>query len=143
MSVFTSSDFDVLRIDGGSSKPLSLGPSVTSLSELTDVQINEPVLDGQILKYIASTGKWTNVDPSLISQDYVEGYYSASGNSYTTTFVIPHGFGATPTTVLVDAQSPEANEDYTITYDSVNITLEYSFPPPQGTNNLSFYYRVS
>jgi hypothetical protein len=140
MSVFTSSDFDVLRIDGGS-KPLSTGPSITSIRDLTDVLINEPLLEGQILKLI--NGKWTNVDPSLASQDFVEGYYQASGTSYSTTFIIPHGFGSTPTNVLVEAQSPEANEDYTITYDNVNITLEYSFPPPQGTNNLSFYYRVS
>jgi hypothetical protein len=141
MSVFTSSDYDVLRVDLGPSRPASLGPSITSIRDLTDVLINEPLLDGQILKLV--NGKWTNVDPSLASQDYVEGYYQASGNSYTTVFVIPHGFGSTPTHVIVDPQSPEANEDFNVTYDNVNITVEYTFPPPQGTNNLSFYYRVS
>ena len=142
MSVFTSQDFDVLRIDSGV-KVQSLGPSITSLSQLSDVQINEPLLDGQILKFIISTGKWTNVDPQLLTNDFVEGYYTASGTSYTTVFQIPHGFGAQPTHWIVDPQSPEAQDDFTVTADSVNLTLTYEFPPPQGTNNLSFYYRVS
>jgi hypothetical protein len=143
MSVMTGADFDVLRID---SKPIttqSLGPTVTSLSELTDVQINEPLLDGQILKYIQSTGKWTNVDPQLITNDFIEGYATFSGTSYTTTFQIAHGFGDTPTHFIVDPQTPEAQDDFTVTVDNIHLNIEYSFPPPQGTDNLSFYYRVS
>jgi hypothetical protein len=142
MSVFTSTDFDVLRIDA---KPVtqSLGPSITSIADLTDVQINPPLLDGQILKFIAATGKWTNVDPQLLTNDFIEGYADFSGTSYTTTFQIAHGFGSTPTHYIVDPQTPEADDDFTITVDNIHITLEYTFPPPQGTNNLSFYYRVS
>lgn len=143
MSVITSQDYSALAIFGSDSSTQSLGPSITSLSQLSDVQINEPLLDGQILKYIASTGKWTNVDPQLLTNDFVEGYVDQSGTSYTTVFVIPHGFGSTPTHVIVDPQTPEADEDFNIAVDSVNITLTYEFPPPQGTNNLRFYYRVS
>lgn len=142
MSIMSSSDFDVLRADSGSRTAVqSLGPSITNLADLADVQINEPVLEGQILKLIS--GKWTNVDPQLASNDFIEGYYSASGTSYTTTFQIPHGFGATPTHYIVDPQSPEADDDFTITVDSIHLTIEYAFPPPQGTNNIMFYYRVS
>jgi len=142
MSVFTSTDFDVLRIDA---KPVtqSLGPSITSIADLTDVQINPPLLDGQILKFIAATGKWTNVDPQLLTNDFIEGYADFSGTSYTTTFQIAHGFGSTPTHYIVDPQTPEADDDFTISVDNIHLTLEYTFPPPQGTNNLSFYYRVS
>ena len=142
MSVITSQDYSALQIFG-SGEPQSLGPTITSISQLSDVQINEPLLDGQILKYIASTGKWTNVDPQLLTNDFVEGYVDQSGTSYTTVFVIPHGFGSTPTHVIVDPQTPEADEDFNIAVDSVNITLTYEFPPPQGTSNLRFYYRVS
>ena len=142
MSVFTSSDFDVLRIDA---KPVtqSLGPSITSIADLTDVQINPPLLDGQILKFIAATGKWTNVDPQLLTNDFIEGYADFSGTSYTTTFQIAHGFGSTPTHYIVDPQTPEADDDFTVTVDNIHLTIEYAFPPPTGTNNLSFYYRVS
>jgi hypothetical protein len=145
MSVITSQDFGVLRIDsfGSGSGAQSLGPTITSIADLTDVQINEPLLDGQILKYIAATGKWTNVDPQLLTNDFVEGYVDQSGTSYTTVFIIPHGFGSQPEHVIVDPQTPEADEDFSIAVDSVNITLTYEFPPPQGTNNLRFYYRVS
>jgi hypothetical protein len=138
----SSSDFNSLFFDGkrGVSQ---LGPIVTSLSELVDVQINDPIQDGQILKYIEATGKWTNVDPQLLTGSTVEGYVTRSGTGYTDTYVIPHGFGSTPTHVTVDPQSPEANDDYTITWDAVNITLNYAFPPPEGTDNLLFYYRVS
>jgi hypothetical protein len=138
----SSADFDGLLIEKKSGA-LSLGPSVTSLSELVDVQINDPIQDGQILKYIEATGKWTNVDPQLLTNTFVEGYVTRSGTGYTDTYVIPHGFGSSPTHVTVDPQSPEANDDYTITWDAVNITLTYAFPPPEGTDNLLFYYRVS
>lgn len=139
----SSSDFDELQLFA--SRKVSLGPSsgVTSIAELYDVHINEPLQDGQILKYIEATGKWTNVDPQLLTGSTVEGYVTRSGTGYTTTFVIAHGFGSAPTHVTVDPQSPEANDDYTIMWDSVNITLEYTFPPPEGTDNLLFYYRVS
>lgn len=143
MSVMSSSDFDVLRIDSGGVKVQSLGPSITNLSDLADVQINPPLLDGQILKFIISTGKWTNVDPQLLTNDFIEGYTTFSGTSYTTVFQIAHGFGATPAHWIVDPQSPEAQDDFTITADSVHLTLTYEFPPPQGTDNLLFYYRVS
>lgn len=138
----TSADFDVLRIDSGVKvTQQSLGPSITSIAELTDVQINDPLLEGQILKLV--NGKWTNVDPQLISNDFIEGYSTMSGTSYTTTFQIPHGFGTTPTHWIVDPQSPEAQDDYVVTADDVHLTIEYAFPPPSGENNLSFYYRVS
>jgi len=143
MSVMSSTDFDVLRIfDSGSSRQ-ALGPSATKLSDLVDVQINEPITDGQILKFIEATGKWTNVDPQLLTNDFIEGYTSFSGTSYSTVFQIAHGFGSTPTHWIVDPQSPDAQDDFTITADSINLTLTYEFPPPQGTNNLLFYYRVS
>jgi hypothetical protein len=136
----TSMDFDELRFD--SKKPaISLGPTITSIQDLQDVQINEPLLDGQVLKLV--NGKWTNVDPQLLTNNFVEGYTKLSGNAYSTIFQIPHGFGATPTHVTVDPQSPEADEDFTITVDNVYITLTYNFPPPSGTNNLNYYYRVS
>ena len=138
----SSADFDVLRIDTGV-KVQSLGPSATRLSDLTDVQIIEPITDGQILKYIEATGKWTNVDPQLSTNNFIEGDQTFSGTSYTTVFQISHGFGSAPTHWIVDPQSPEAQDDFTVTADSVHLTLTYEFPPPQGTNNLMFYYRVS
>lgn len=144
MSFTSSSDFDSLVFDTTRRGVGLAGPSITSISELTDVQINDPLEDGQVLKFIAATGKWTNVDPQLLTNTFVEGYVSRSGTGYTTVFVIPHGFGSTPTHAIVDPQTPEADEDFTIVLDSVNITVTYEFPPPNtGTNNLYFYYRVS
>lgn len=140
----SSQDFDVLRIDSaGGVKVQNLGPTITSLSQLTDVQINEPITDGQILKFIESTGKWTNVDPQLLTNDFIEGYQTFSGTSFTTIFQIAHGFGATPTHWIVDPQTPEAQDDFTVTADGIHLNIEYAFPPPAGTNNLMFYYRVS
>lgn len=138
----SSQDYDVLGIDSKVRVPIqSLSP--TTLADLTDVQINEPLLDGQILQYIAATGKWTNVDPQIANNDFIEGYTTRSGDGVTTTFTIPHGFGTTPAHILVDPQSPEAEDDFIRTVDDTYITLEYAFPPPLGTDNLSFYYRVS
>lgn len=143
MSVMSSADFDVLRIDSGV-RVQSLGPSgATRLSDLIDVQINEPITDGQILKFIESTGKWTNVDPQLLTNNFIEGYQTFSGTSYTTVFQIAHGFGSTPAHWIVDPQSPDAQDDFTVTADSVHLTLAYEFPPPQGAGNMFFYYRVS
>jgi hypothetical protein len=139
----SSADFDDLRVFLGKSRGLTT-TDLQSISQLTDVQINEPLLDGQILKYNEASGKWTNVDPQLTTNTFVEGYNTQSCDGTTTTFMIPHGFGSTPTNVVVDPQSPEALDDFTIlSKDGVNITLEYSFPPPLGTDNLLFYYRVS
>lgn len=136
---FTSSDFDVLRIE----RPLRLAGGASSLPELSDVAISG-LQDGQVLKYIAATGKWTNVDIQAVVSDVVEGTATKQGTGYTTVFQIAHGFGATPTNVFIQGTTPEANEDFTISTDDTYITIEYSFPPPDtGTNNLQFYFRVS
>jgi hypothetical protein len=139
---YTSTDFEVLRIfRDGQSGLGSSGPSITTLSELTDVNIIEPLNEGQILKLV--NGKWTNVDPQLLSNNIVEGQVARSGTGYTTTYVIPHGFGSIPSTVFIEGNSQDAEDNFSWSVDATNITINYAFPPPAGTNNLIFYFRVS
>jgi|SRR5215212_611538 len=140
-SSMTSQDFDALLLDGPRKSIQGLGPSVTSLAELTDVNIIEPLVEGQILKLVS--GKWTNVDPQLLSNNIIEGTAVRDGTGYTTTFVIAHGFGSTPSTVFIEGNSQDAEDNFTWSVNATNITIEYAFPPPAGTGNVSFYYRVS
>jgi hypothetical protein len=141
--MMSSSDFDSVRLSlTPSYSQLMAGTSnVVKLSDLSDVQITDPLLEGQILKLI--NGKWTNVDPQLLTNNIIEGIVERSGTGYTTTFVIPHGFGSIPSTVFIEGNSQDAEDNFTWSVDATNITIEYVIAPPAGTNNLSFYYRVS
>jgi len=137
-----STDFEVLSLDGPTRYPKSLS-SVTTVSNLADVNIIDPLVDGQVLQLV--NGKWTNVDPSSLASGsaVIQGFATANGTGFTTVFAIAHGFGSTPSTVFIEGNSQDAEDNFTWSVDATNITVTYAFPPPAGTNNLSFYYRVS
>lgn len=142
-NAMTSQDFPNLFISVGQSLGVSSSNNITKLADLEDIQLILPVTDGQILKYIDATKKWTNVDPQLISSTEIAGIALRSGDGVNTTFLVPHGFGKVPTTTFVEGNSADAEDDFDYSVDDTNITITYYFPPPAGTNNLSFYYRVS
>lgn len=138
----SSADFDILHIEKRAPIQL-LPPSASKLSELKDVELID-LQDGQVLKYIAETQKWKNVDIQAVVSNVVEGTTVKQGTGYSTVFQIAHGFGSTPTNVFIEGTSPEANEDFVMTWDDTFITITYEFPPPNtGTNNLTYYFRVS
>lgn len=83
---------------------------------------------------------WAN--PSGGSSSEVTGSYVLSGDASNASFNIPHGFGTTPTNIIVEGASPDADNDFSYSVDATNITVVYNFPPPNGVNNLTFFFRV-
>lgn len=144
MSSTTSSDFGPLMLDSlGRHVIQSIGANTLTIDQLADVHIVPPLLNGQILQWDATNSWWTNVDISLATSGWIENTISLSGTGAQTSFTIPHGFTGTPTKVFIEGNSIDANDDFSWSVDTNNITITYTFPPPSGTNNLLFYYRVS
>lgn len=86
------------------------------------------------LGFVWDGGQW---NPITVNKSGVE-VQSGDGS---TDFVFPHGFGNTPTTVLVTAGSLDAVGFYA-TANTTNITVSYSSPPPTASNNLKWYWFV-
>ena len=61
-----------------------------------------------------------------------------SSDGLTLSFSFPHGVGSTPSSVVLTNVSLDAMGYSHITYDSINITVNYQVAPPVGTNNLTF-----
>jgi hypothetical protein len=66
-----------------------------------------------------------------------------SGDATTTTFTIAHGLGSAPGFYTVTPTSTDADSEFYLTVDSTNITVNYPFPPPSGTNNLTYVWRAA
>lgn len=85
------------------------------------------------------------VSQSLISYNNLGssikgGTATASGNGVATTFLIAHNLGEVPSTVTVEDATADSFGARTVSKDANNITLVYSVPPPDGTNNLSWIW---
>lgn len=95
--------------------------------------------NGQFLKSTSGDIAWTTVTV------YVEamGTSTQSGDASTTTFNIAHGLGSSPTFYTVEFGSSDAVSPHYLTATSTNIVVNYSFPPPTGTNNLAFVWRAT
>lgn len=95
----------------------------------------------QVLR-VASGG--ADLEWATISS-YTEGKGSStkSGDASATTFTIAHGLGSAPGFYVVTPTSSDANADFWLTVDSTNITVNYPFPPPSGTNNLTYVWRAA
>ena len=65
-----------------------------------------------------------------------------SGDASTTVFNIAHGLGVVPKWAAAIGTSSDADSDFSYTYDATNIVITYPFPPPTGSSNLTFHYRV-
>lgn len=96
----------------------------------------------QVLSVNAGGTDITWATPSGGSSSEITGSYVLSGDASQTSFNIPHGFGTSPTNIIVEGASPDADNDFSYSVDSTNITVVYNFPPPSGTNNLTYYFRV-
>lgn len=65
---------------------------------------------------------------------------TASGNDETTTFTLGHALGTVPASVTVTPLTEDASADRYITdVTPTSVTIEYSGPPPAGTDNLEWY----
>jgi len=95
----------------------------------------------QVLRVASGGGdlEWASIS------SYTEGKGTAtkSGDATATTFTIPHGLGSTPGFYTVQATSADGDSDYYLTIDATNITVNYSFPPPSGTSNLTYVWRAA
>lgn len=85
-------------------------------------------------------------DLTWVAPPYTEnkGSISKSGTASATTFTIAHGLtGGTPTWYTVNATTADADDDFYLTVDATNITVNYSFAPPSGTYNLGYEWRAA
>ena len=80
--------------------------------------------------------------PNTIVED-VTGYKtensgtaSFSGDGSTTQFAIPHGLAGAPSRAVVTPLSADAAGDHYVTWDDVNIYVNYLTAPPAGTDNV-------
>lgn len=114
---------DIIKHDGTSYKRYAKGTSL------------------QVLR-VASGG--ADLEWATISS-YTEGKGSStkSGDASTTTFTIAHGLGSSPGFYDVVPTSTDADDDFFLTIDSTNITVNYPFAPPSGTNNLTYVWRAA
>lgn len=119
----SSATGDIIKHDGTSYKRYAKGTSL------------------QVLR-VASGG--ADLEWATISS-YTEGKGSStkSGDATTTTFTIAHGLGSSPGFYDVVPTSTDADDDFFLTIDSTNITVNYPFPPPSGTNNLTYVWRAA
>jgi hypothetical protein len=65
-----------------------------------------------------------------------------SGNGTQTTFTIPHGLVATPTSYRVEAASSDAKGDKYVTADATNLYVTFATAPPAGTNNVVLVWQA-
>lgn len=70
------------------------------------------------------------------------GTATANGNASTAVFTIAHGLGMTPSYISVQGTSVDTDDDFYFSADATNITVTFAFPPPTGTSNLTFIWRV-
>lgn len=114
---------DIIKHDGTSYKRFAKGTSL------------------QVLR-VNSGG--TDLEWAGISS-YTEGKGTStrSGDASATTFTIAHGLGSAPGYYAVTPTSTDADSDFYLTVDPTNITVNYPFPPPQGTDNLTYVWRAA
>ena len=64
-----------------------------------------------------------------------------SGNAVLTSFAIPHGLGAVPGAVSVEAGSAVAGALFAVTaLDATNITVTFVVAPAVGAGNVTLYW---
>jgi len=99
---------------------------------------------GTSLQVLRTNSGATDIEWATLSS-YTEnkGSSTQSGNASTTTFTIAHGITGTPTYYGVTPTSADAIGDYYLTIDATNITVNYTFPPPAGTGNLTYVFRAT
>lgn len=114
---------DIIKHDGTSYKRFAKGSSL------------------QVLRVASGGGdlEWATIS------SYTEGKGSStkSGDASATTFPISHGLGSPPGFYTVTPTSTDADADFYLTADSTSITVNYPFPPPSGTNNLTYVWRAA
>jgi hypothetical protein len=99
---------------------------------------------GTGLQVLRTNSGATDIEWATISS-YTEGKGSStkSGDASTTTFTIAHGLGSSPSFYTVSATSTDADSEFFLTVDATNITVNYPFPPPTGTSNLTYVWRAA
>lgn len=70
------------------------------------------------------------------------GLASFSGDGSTVDFVIEHKLGEEPTLVLIGDGSEDAIGEKWWEADENNVTIHYSNPPPEGTDNVKLWYLI-
>ena len=114
---------DIIKHDGTSYKRFAKGTSL------------------QVLR-VASGGadlEWA----SISSYTENKGSSTKSGDASTLTFTIAHGLGSAPGFYTVVPTSQDADSEFFLTVDATNITVNYPFAPPTGTNNLTYVWRAA
>src|SRR6185503_2041385 len=114
---------DVIKHDGTSYKRFAKG---------TSLQVLRVASGGGVLEWA-----------SISSYTEGKGTTTKSGDATTTTFTQAHGLGSTPGFFTVVPTSADADSDFFLTADATNITINYPFPPPTGTSNLTYVWRAA
>lgn len=80
---------------------------------------------------------------SISAYTEAKGTASKNGDATTTAFTIAHTITGTPSWYWVTPTSLDAASDFYLGIDSTNITVNYAFPPPTGTGNLTYVFRAT
>jgi hypothetical protein len=99
---------------------------------------------GTGLQVLRTNSGATDIEWATISS-YTEnkGTTSKNGDASTVTFTQAHGLGSTPSFFTVIPTSTDADSEFFLTADATNITINYPFPPPTGTANLTYVWRAA
>lgn len=88
-----------------------------------------------------SSGTVTQIEPQFTEAKGVSTQTQSSASN--TGFTIAHGLGSSPSWVSCVGSSVDADSDFSYTSDGTNITVTYPFPPPTGSSNITFNWRVA
>ena len=86
------------------------------------------------LEYYENTDYRIEYVPIYKTKNTSTATFSANGSA--TQFSIAHGLVATPSNVQVTPRSADAAGDFYVTANGSNIQVNYSNPPPSGTDNV-------
>ena len=80
-----------------------------------------------------------------INQDFTSnsGKSVQSGDASKDVFVITHGLGAIPGSVVVTAGSADAAGSFYVSADATHVTVTYTTAPAAGTDNVTLFWQVS
>lgn len=109
------------------------GGGSSTLAALTDVDLST-LIDGQVLQYNASIGRWENHTPES------NGAFSGSiGDGSSTTITVTHNLGTTSVAVSVFDIASGAEEPATTTYtviDANNVSITFAVPPSSDSKQV-------
>jgi hypothetical protein len=100
---------------------------------------------GSANQVLSTNGAGTDLVWATSSGGFTEakGTSTQSGDASTTTFNIAHTLTGTPTWYEVTPGSQDAASNFWLTIGSTNITVNYTFPPPNVASNLVFNWRAT